>query len=158
VWAAQNPWKALLSAEDVRSAAGAGVEIGSHGLRHVSLPSAADDDLASEVSESRRILRAVSGQEVRGLCYPFGEHDARVLNQAQATGYDYACGTRRSAFAGYYALPRIYVSNNDSPDRLWAKATRFWLRWEYSGPGSGAIAKVGAMGIGAMSALRATLR
>lgn len=158
VWSDRDPWKALLTAEEVRSAATAGVEIGSHGMRHVSLPSTADDDLASEVSESRRILQAVSGQEVRGFCYPFGEHDARVLHRAQTSGYDYACATACSRFTSDFALPRIYVGNGDSPARLWAKATRYWLRWEYGGPGSQAIATVSAIRMGAMAALRATLR
>jgi peptidoglycan/xylan/chitin deacetylase (PgdA/CDA1 family) len=163
-WSDRDPWKALLTAEEVRSVAVAGVEIGSHGLRHVSLPSVADGDLASEVSESRRILQVVSGQEVRGFCYPFGEHDARVLDRTQATGYDYACATGYPLFTGHFALPRIYVGNSDSPARLWAKATRHWLRWQYSGPGSRAIAdasavkrRAKAIGTKAKSVLRATL-
>jgi peptidoglycan/xylan/chitin deacetylase (PgdA/CDA1 family) len=151
VWAARNPSKALLTAEEVRSAAAAGVEIGSHGLRHVSLPATADGDLANEISESRRILQAVSGQEVRGFCYPFGEHDSRVLNQARAADYDYVCATRCSRFAGRFALPRIYIGNSDSPALLWAKATRYWLRWEYQGPGAHTIATLSAIRAGAGS-------
>lgn len=164
VWSSTDPWKPVLTAEEVRSAAAAGVEIGSHGLRHVSLPSVADDDLASEVSESRRILQAVSGQDVRGFCYPFGEHDARVVDRTQAIGYGYACATGCPLFTSHFALPRIYVGNGDSPARLRAKATRHWLRWEYSGPGARAIADASAIRRRAkasrkraMSVLRATL-
>jgi peptidoglycan/xylan/chitin deacetylase (PgdA/CDA1 family) len=165
VGSSTDPGKALLTAEEVRSAAGAGVEIGSHGLRHVALPTVTDDDLASEVSESRRILQVVSGQDVRGFCYPFGEHDARVLDRTQATGYDYACATGCPLFTGHFALPRIYVGNGDSPARLWAKATRHWLRWEYTGPGSLAITYASAVRrraktikTRAKSVVRATLR
>lgn len=150
VWSAQDSWKALLTEEEVRSVAAAGIEVGSHGLHHVSLPSDTEGDLISEVTESRRILQAVSGQEVRGFCYPFGDHDARVLDRTQAAGYDYACAdyacaTRYPQFTGRFALPRIYVGNRDSPPRLWAKATRYWLRWEYGGPGARAIAKAAAV-------------
>jgi peptidoglycan/xylan/chitin deacetylase (PgdA/CDA1 family) len=153
VWATDDPRKALLTAEEVRSVAAAGVEIGSHGLRHVSLPSAADGDLASEVSESRRILQEVSGQEVRGFCYPFGEHESRVLDRTRAAGYDYACATRGSPFTGRFALPRIYIGNGDSPARLRAKATRHWLRWEYHGPGTRAIASLSAISARARSVI-----
>jgi peptidoglycan/xylan/chitin deacetylase (PgdA/CDA1 family) len=158
VWSETDPWKAVLTADEVRSAAGAGVEIGSHGLRHRSLPSVPDGDLVGEVVESRRILQEVSGQDVRGFCYPFGEHDARVVEHAQAAGYDYACATGCSRFAGHFALPRIYVGNGDSPARLRVKAARYWLRWDYGGPGSQAIASVSAMRVGTMAMLRATLR
>ena len=158
VWSSTDPWKPVLTAEEVREAAAAGIEIGSHGLRHLSLPSVATRDLANEITESRRILQAVSGQKVSGFCYPFGEHDARVVQQAQAAGYDYACATGCSRFAGHFALPRIYVGNGDSPARLWAKAQRHWLRWEYSGPGSRTIANVSAIPTRAKSVLRATLR
>lgn len=150
VWSAPDSWRPLLTEEEVRSVAAAGIEVGSHGLRHVSLPSGTDGDLASEVSGSRRILQAVSGQEVRGFCYPFGEHDARVLDRTRAAGYDYACAdyacaTRYSRFTGRFALPRTYVGNSDSPARLWAKASRYWLRWEYRGPGARAIATAAAI-------------
>jgi peptidoglycan/xylan/chitin deacetylase (PgdA/CDA1 family) len=145
----ENSWageagKALLTADQVRLMAEAGVEIGSHGWRHQSLPSVTDADLAEEVVRSRGALQQASGQEVPGFCYPFGHHDGRVLASARAAGYDYVCAVGYSQFTGRFALPRIYVGNGDSPARLWAKAMRYWLRWEYRGPAAGALAAVSA--------------
>jgi peptidoglycan/xylan/chitin deacetylase (PgdA/CDA1 family) len=143
IWAGEAR-KALLTADQVRMVAEAGFEVGSHGWRHTSLPSASDADLAEEVECSRGVLQEASGQEVTGFCYPFGHHDARVLSSARAAGYDYVCAVGYSQFTGRFALPRIYVGNGDSPARLWAKAMRYWLRWEYDGPAAGALAAVSA--------------
>ena len=58
---AAGPRKPLLDADQVAGLAEAGVEIGSHGLMHVSLP-AAHRALAAETGGSRRILQDVTGQ------------------------------------------------------------------------------------------------
>lgn len=136
-----NAWvdgvrKPLMTAEQVRQVAAGGIEIGSHGLHHVSLPSISDADLKEEIEVSRRIIQDVSGQEIPGFCYPYGNHDGRAVRSAQASGYDYCCAVGYSEFTGRYALPRIDIINRDSSLRLWAKGTRYWLRWEYHGPGS----------------------
>src|SRR6266571_2079712 len=59
-WDAAGPRKPLLTARQVRDAAAAGVEIGSHGLRHVSLPGSSDPALAEEIEHSRGVLQDIS--------------------------------------------------------------------------------------------------
>ena len=70
------------------------MEIGSHGLDHVSLPEADDTRLSAETVRSRAILQELIGQQIRGFCYPYGHVDARVVKAVQAAGYDYACAVR----------------------------------------------------------------
>jgi peptidoglycan/xylan/chitin deacetylase (PgdA/CDA1 family) len=135
-WDVKGPRKPLMTAERVREVADAGMEIGSHGLRHVSLVSAPDDGLTVEVEESRRILREVSGQDVDGFCYPYGDMDGRVVDRVRAAGYAYACAIWRSDLTGQHALPRTYIGESDTGSRLWAKGARHWLRWSYRGPGA----------------------
>jgi peptidoglycan/xylan/chitin deacetylase (PgdA/CDA1 family) len=135
-WDVKGPRKPLMTAEQVREVADAGMEIGSHGLRHVSLISAPDDGLAGEVGESRRILQEVSGQDIDGFCYPYGDIDGRVMEQVRAAGYGYACAIWRSDLTGQHALPRTFIGETDNGPRLWAKAARHWLRWGYRGPGA----------------------
>jgi peptidoglycan/xylan/chitin deacetylase (PgdA/CDA1 family) len=143
VWNDEPP-KPLLTAGQVRLVADAGIEVGCHSMRHVSLPSVADSELTDEIVNSRRILQDISGQDVAGFCYPHGYHDARVVRCVQVAGYDYTCAVGYSEFTGRFALPRIYVGNNDSPARLWAKALQYWLRWEYRGPGTQILAAISA--------------
>ena len=141
-WDADGPRKALLSAGQLRQVASAGIEVGSHGFRHLSLPGSSDADLAREIQESRDILRDVSGHEVDGFCYPYGHLDGRVMDCVQGAGYSYGCAVWETEFAGRYALPREYIRDTDSPRALWARGARRWLKQEYRGPGSRALRAV----------------
>jgi peptidoglycan/xylan/chitin deacetylase (PgdA/CDA1 family) len=135
-WDENGPRKPLMTAGQVRELAGAGMEVGSHGLRHVSLVSATDDELAAEAEESRQILREASGQDVGGFCYPYGHVDGRVVERIRAAGYEYGCAIWRSGLTGRHALPRTFIGDSDTGPRLWAKGARHWLRWEYRGLGA----------------------
>jgi peptidoglycan/xylan/chitin deacetylase (PgdA/CDA1 family) len=135
-WSVAGPRKPLLTADEVREAARAGMEIGSHGFQHVALPTVADTDLATETMASRDVLRQVSGQDVAGFCYPYGSIERRVIQGVKDAGYDYACAIWPSADTGRHALPRIFISNNDSPSRLWAKGLWYLLALSYQGPGA----------------------
>jgi peptidoglycan/xylan/chitin deacetylase (PgdA/CDA1 family) len=130
-WDAEGPRKPLMTARQVRQVADAGIEIGSHGLRHVSLPAAAGPALTAEVENSRVVLQGVSGQPVAGFCYPYGDIDERVVEGVRVAGYEYGCAIWPSAHTGPHALPRTYVGDADVPWRLWAKALRHRLTWDY---------------------------
>jgi peptidoglycan/xylan/chitin deacetylase (PgdA/CDA1 family) len=132
-WDVEGPRKPLMTADQLREVAGAGIEIGSHGLAHVSLVSAADDEVTSEITESRRLLQEVTGQDVDGFCYPYGHIDRRGVAGVHGAGYDYGCAIWRSEFTGGYALPRTYIGDADSSPRLWAKGARHVVRWAYRG-------------------------
>jgi len=142
VWANMQR-KSLITSEQLRQVAAAEIEIGSHGLYHVSLPTVTDANLAGEIEESRRILQDISGQDVPGFCYPYGNHDGRVVSRVQAAGYDYGCADELSEFTGRYALPRIYIGDADSSARLWAKGAQHRMRRGYRGRCSRLIHPVG---------------
>ena len=127
VWNRPAPIKALLTADQVCQAAESGMEIGSHGLDHVSLPEADDTRLSAETVRSRAILRELIGQQIRGFAYPYGHLDARVVKAVRAAGYDYACAVGPSAAMGRHAIPRTYVHDRDSSWRLDAKRVRSGL-------------------------------
>jgi peptidoglycan/xylan/chitin deacetylase (PgdA/CDA1 family) len=126
-WNWLGPEKALLTADQVCQAARSGMEIGSHGLDHVSLSEADDTRLSAETVRSRAILQELIGQQIRGFCYPWGHVDARVLKAVQAAGYDYACAGWPSAIIGRHAIPRTFVHDRDSSWRLDAKRLRSGL-------------------------------
>lgn len=124
VWDALGPRKPLMTAGQVRTAMAAGIEIGSHGLRHVTLNHTTDLALIREQRLSRQILQDVTGSVISGFCYPYGHLDGRVVDGVQAAGYDYACAIWTSELTGPYAMPRVYVGAGDGGARLRAK----WLR------------------------------
>lgn len=133
-WDPKGPRKPLLSETLVRKVAEAGIEIGSHGMRHVSLRGAPEDTLAEEITESRRVLQRVSGQDVPGFCFPYGNIDADSIAFVQAAGYDYGSAIWPSEHTGRHALPRTFISDADSAPRLWAMRLRHWVIWDYRGP------------------------
>jgi peptidoglycan/xylan/chitin deacetylase (PgdA/CDA1 family) len=138
-WAV-GPRKTLMTASQLKQIAAEGIEIGSHALHHVRLSSLADETLHEDLMASRSILQDISQQDVRGFCYPYGDHDGRVVSAAQDAGFDYSCAVGYSDFTGRYALPRINIEDGDSPPQLRRKAALYWLRWEYRGPGSRILA------------------
>src|SRR5713226_5211043 len=105
-WDPEGPRKPLLTSQQVRQVADAGIEIGSHGLRHVSLPKAPESALAEEI-------------------------DAAVVEGVRAAGYGYGCAIWPSEYTGQHALPRTFIGESDSSPRLWAKGLRHWLTWDY---------------------------
>ena len=127
-WDPEGPRKPLMSAGQVRDLAQAGIEIGSHGLRHIRLP-AARHALAEEVGGSRRILQEITGEPVGGFCYPYGDLDAEAVARVRDTGYDYGCAIWASAYTSRHALPRTYVGEADTAPRLWAKRARHQVAW-----------------------------
>ncbi|WP_245761520.1 polysaccharide deacetylase family protein [Saccharopolyspora shandongensis] len=126
-WDADGPRKRLVTAEEVRGIAEAGLEVGSHGMLHQQMSELDDDELLIEIAESRERLCDLTGQDVGGFCYPYGDVDLRVRNTVEAAGYDYACAIWRSPVSGRHALPRTYVGDQDGALRLLAKRLRHAL-------------------------------
>lgn len=122
-WDRLGPRKPLLTEDGIRAAVDAGMEVGSHGLLHTDLtgPDVDDELLAAETARSRALLRAVSGAEVTGFCYPYGSVDARAVNAVRAAGYSYAVGISPGPLTGLFALPRIHVGERDTGWRMHAK-------------------------------------
>ncbi len=127
-WDPLGPRKPLLTADSVREAHRAGVEIGSHGLTHVDLTDADDAVLHAEVSDSRALLTELTGAPVQGFCYPYGTVDRRVTEAVREAGYDYACAIDPGELSGPHALPRVHVGQNDNALRLFLKYRLHRLR------------------------------
>lgn len=127
-WDAEYPRKNLMDHDELSRVARAGMEIGSHSVRHASLPGLADHGLELELTVSKEILQEVTGAEVTGFAYPYGHVGRREAAAVRAAGYDYACAIWRSDSTGRYALPRTYVGEDDGPMRLFAKRALHRLR------------------------------
>jgi peptidoglycan/xylan/chitin deacetylase (PgdA/CDA1 family) len=120
-WDPLGPRKPLLTADGIREAQSAGMEIGSHGLRHRDLTALDDSELDAELTESRRLLTDITGTEPGGFCHPYGAVDLRTLLAVRRSGYGYACAVDPGPLAAAHALPRTYVGNADLSPRLHAK-------------------------------------
>ncbi|GGX24184.1 polysaccharide deacetylase family protein [Streptomyces chryseus] len=123
-WDPLGPRKRLLTEEEIAEAARAGMHIGSHGLYHQRLAGVPDDVLRRETSDSRELIRDITGTAPDSFCYPYGTVDARATASVRAAGYTYGFAIAPGPLLGPYALPRTHVSQADRDLRLWAKRTR----------------------------------
>ncbi len=118
----EGPTWPLMTGDQVRELAAAGIEIGSHAATHMRLAGASPAQLTAEVSESRTSLAALLGTEIRGFAFPYGSMDAAARRAVRDAGYEYACAVEASKpEIGLMALPRIYVGQQDDAMRMAAK-------------------------------------
>ena len=91
----------FLDEDGVRELAAAGMEIGSHGMRHRPWRGLGDGDLDEELVRAREVLERVVGRPVTTAACPFGSYDRKVLRTLRASGYRHVftsdTGTARAA-------------------------------------------------------------
>ncbi|MFF5264815.1 polysaccharide deacetylase family protein [Actinomadura viridis] len=126
-WAGGTP-RPLMTANQLRAVADFGMEVGSQGMRHLSLPAASDEEVRDELRESRFVLEEVVQRPVTGFAYPHGHVSPRVVAEVRIAGYGYACAIRPEE-PGRHALARTYVGERDRSLLLRAKVVRHELQW-----------------------------
>ena len=132
-WPGIEHWRATeyadelmpMSWEELERLAGAGWEIGSHTHSHPRLPTLTDGALQDELARSRRDIEGHLERPCPSVAYPFGDHDARVVEAAGKAGYE-AAGTlpaRLTRNPGPLEWPRIVVTHADHPRRFRVKVS-----------------------------------
>jgi peptidoglycan/xylan/chitin deacetylase (PgdA/CDA1 family) len=113
----------------VEEMAEAGIEFGSHGVRHAHLPELGDEELREELLESRRAISERLGS-CEMLAYPFGHWDDRVAAAARDAGYSFAFTLPRAhqAGAGPWSIPRISIDRRDRGRRFAIKMSALGRR------------------------------
>jgi len=102
----------LMDAAQLRAWQDAGLEVGAHTRHHVSLTAVDAVQQHDEIVGARAELEAVLDRPVDHFCYPYGDFDAAVVQQAVMAGYQTATTTRRGrARAGddLFRLRRVPV-------------------------------------------------
>lgn len=100
---------------------GEGAEIGSHTMTHPHLVELGEDELATELGESKALIEKRLG-DCPTLAYPFGEWSPTVRRVARAVGYSFAFtlpqGPHSVASADPLGIPRINIDNRDTGRRF----------------------------------------
>lgn len=78
-----------LSASEIKSLF-AGHEVSVHTVTHPHLPHLPNEGIIREIMEDRRALEALVGYPVRGMSYPGGGYDDRVVALLPSLGIEYA--------------------------------------------------------------------
>lgn len=89
-WQPPDDFSSTLSWDQVVQMSSENVDFGSHTCSHRRLSSLPDDDLISELEDSKHRMEQVLGKEVPAIAYPYGrecDYDSRTLQAAQRAGY-----------------------------------------------------------------------
>lgn len=102
--------------DEVRALDRAGIEIGSHTVSHPFMVQLNDNELASELTQSKQRIEQETGTTVQSLSYPTGGaqfYDDRTVRMAQTAGYRFAVSYDHASVKlpklKPFEIPRIHV-------------------------------------------------
>lgn len=116
----------LMGATHIRELRGQGFSFHSHTRNHADLPTLGGQQLHDQLAGSRTDLQVLLGEEVPYLAYPYGHYDDRVLQAAQAAGYQAAFSVQpgfNRRDIDRFCLRRLDVFGTDSAAALRCKIT-----------------------------------
>jgi peptidoglycan/xylan/chitin deacetylase (PgdA/CDA1 family)/GT2 family glycosyltransferase len=122
----EMPRKHIASESELRQLAERGIELASHGSRHVDLTSLSSLDLRTEVDEASECLERIRGTSPRLFAYPYGVHDPRVNSVLARAGIEAAFTVEPgpiSASDPPMTLRRLELSSHDTGPRVRWKLT-----------------------------------
>jgi peptidoglycan/xylan/chitin deacetylase (PgdA/CDA1 family) len=107
--------KQLMTAEQLREWHAGGMEVGAHTRTHPRLTQCDETQLRSEIHGSKAELEDLLALPVSQFCYPYGDHNDRVVGLTREAGYTAATTTHRGRAipgADPWRLPRIQVARH----------------------------------------------
>lgn len=103
-------FKGMMTWDQVRELAKAGVTIGNHSAAHGHMAFMPPEEAAADIARASARLRTVLGETPRLFAYPYGEYGRALRDLVAKAGFDAAFG-QQSGAAGdetdVYALPRF---------------------------------------------------
>lgn len=111
----------MISWAQIRDLADAGIEIGSHGHRHLPLDVMRRTTVLRELAMSRALLQDWLGEEVPSFAYPYGFHTPATQALVARVGFHSACAVKNAlSHPGddVYALARVTVTRDMGPSAV----------------------------------------
>ncbi len=105
----------LMSVSQIKEAKGRLTDFGSHTQTHANLSVVGTDQAWKEISESKRDLESLLGEECPLFCYPYGGYLAETREMVAKAGYRAACSTLKGVNDGSidkFLLRRINVRSD----------------------------------------------
>jgi len=131
-WDSEEPQERLLDARRIRELQHEGVRFGSHGLTHIPLARASEQDAMHELAESRTRLGELLGAPPDVFAYPFSNQNRVVRELAREAGYRCAVrgkGRMNSPTTDLFGLRRIKVEPTTTVESLERTLARERRRW-----------------------------
>lgn len=125
----------MLTAQDVRMLAQAGMGVQSHGRSHRFLEDLDDDTMHAELRDSKRRVESTSGVAVDAIAFPGGRGGGRERDAALRLGYRHVLGSQPGPNRGRRApecYERIAITRGTSIDEFAALVRWRGLRPRYA--------------------------
>ncbi len=121
--------KPMMDAAQLRAWHAGGMEVGAHTRTHPRLGGCGDAQLRDEIAGSKRDLEDLIGAPVTQFCYPYGDHDDRVVAATREAGYTAATTIQRGRAqpgGDLWRLPRVAVARSHLlPQFAWRAFTGY---------------------------------
>lgn len=121
--------KPMMDASQLRAWQAGGMEVGAHTRTHPRLKQCDDARLHDETAGCKAALEDLVGAPVTQFCYPYGDHDERVVAATREAGFVAATTTHRGrAWPGMdpFGLPRVPVARSHVlPQFAWRVLTSY---------------------------------
>lgn len=123
------PGRLLDRAQAQALAASPWVELGSHAMTHRDLRLLDDASLRAELVDSKDAVEQLTGRPCTTHAYPYGLHDARVVEAAGEAGYALAWDWLPGRWRRPLAAPRLPAPTTHGPVVLALKLAGVRRRW-----------------------------
>jgi peptidoglycan/xylan/chitin deacetylase (PgdA/CDA1 family) len=121
----RNSWDAgksadapLLTLDEIRTLANAGISFGAHTATHPSLPDVSLDAARHELNDPKAKLESLLGHEISTLAYPYGRTTPDVCRLAEEFGYTAAFGVDHDTHS-LFNFNRIDAARYQGATRMW---------------------------------------
>ena len=112
--------------EELERLLAGGWEIGSHTVTHPRLTELSADQLRTELTRSKADCESHLGVSCESIAYPYGDHDAAVIDAAAEAGYGFGVTLPARFHPGRpLRWPRVGVYHRDGAWRFAAKSASF---------------------------------
>ena len=111
-----SKYKNYLTWEELREMESGGITIESHTMNHYKLEELPDDEIRSELLNSKLILEENLGHPIEFLAYPTGTYNLHIAGIAKAVGYKGAFTIKYGNVdlgSNFYALERVPIFHTD---------------------------------------------
>ncbi len=90
-----NPgdFNVFLSWPEIKMLSENNFEIGSHATSHQKLTELSEEELKTELWDSKKTLKEKTGKSIEIISYPYGRHNTKVIEEAQKAGYTLGLST-----------------------------------------------------------------
>ncbi|MET0572638.1 MAG: polysaccharide deacetylase family protein [Pedobacter agri] len=102
----------LMSAEQLKELVNLGMEIGSHGERHIRLNLIAEQEAFQDISNSKKTLESLLKTKIYSFAYPYGKIPEKYSSLLSKAGYQFGVSIY-AAFQSNFTLRRFAINETD---------------------------------------------